>query len=436
MSKIKINVNRLQKGLYIELPVSWNEHPFLFSRFLIKDDKQLAILQQLNLPYVVIHTDKSKVTPLPPEQPPQTPKQEETGELEKLEESLQEEKQRSIDEMQGYRRRLDQCEEQFNQSISMVHHFVNKLPKRPLEAIGEADEMISNMTDSLLATDDLVLHLVTAPADEDSSHLHGLNVSVLAMMLGKARNLDQEQIHQLGMAGMLHDIGKLKIPKHVLTDKKLKESKRRYLIEKHPDFSLEFLRLLPDIHPVLLTLIAQHHEFADGSGYPKGLTADELHPLSLALSLINYYDNLCHPDESAQMAGTKALMPSQALSQIFKKDKNLFDNQDIAQLVRTLGVYPPGTIVKLSDEQIGIVISVNSQQLLFPKVMLFDAKIPRDQAPIIDLGQEQLKIEGAVNPAKLPKNIYNYLNPRSRVNFFFEQLDINKAIDGLNIKKS
>ena len=416
MSKIKININRLQVGLYVELPVGWHDHPFLFNRFLIKDDKQLALLHQMQLPYVLIHPDKSKSKPLPPEQPPKSFSTNEVDELQALEEQLHEEKQQSIDQMQEYRRNLKSCEDQFQRSVSKVRALVQKLPTRPLEALSEADTLIGTLTEALLATEDLVLHLVGDSRDNEDIYLHGLNVSVLAMMVGKAHGMDAKQVHQLGMAGLLHDVGKLKLPRQVFTPGNIPEQKRKHLIEKHPEYSLEFMRLVPDIDEEIMTMVAQHHEYADGSGYPGGLKADKLHPLTLAIALVNFYDNLCHPSNDR-----KAMPPSVALSYIFKKRKYLFDARDVAQLVKTLGVYPPGTVVRLSDEQIGMVISVNCEKLLYPNVLLYDEKVPRHKAPIINLEREELKIDTVVNAGALPEEVFEYLNPRTRVNYFFEQ---------------
>ncbi|NQZ52124.1 MAG: HD family phosphohydrolase, partial [Moritella sp.] len=89
-------------------------------------------------------------------------------------------------------------------------------------------------------------------------------------------------------------------------------------------------------------------------------------------------------------------------------------------LVKVVGVYPPGSIVRLSNDQIGMVLSVNTNRLLYPNILIYDAEVPRAEAPIIDLEQLELTITGVIKPDKLPERVYEYLNPRSRISYYFE----------------
>ncbi|MEF1341636.1 HD family phosphohydrolase, partial [Vibrio rotiferianus] len=102
---------------------------------------------------------------------------------------------------------------------------------------------------------------------------------------------------------------------------------------------------------------------------------------------------------------------------------HLYDNDNLNILIKFMGVFPPGTVVQLSNNMVGLVISVNSSNLLCPNVLIYDPEVPRTQAPIIDLAAKDLKIVNAIHPSKLPDKIKEYLNPRSRISYFFDSDD-------------
>ncbi len=85
-----------------------------------------------------------------------------------------------------------------------------------------------------------------------------------------------------------------------------------------------------------------------------------------------------------------------------------------------MGVYPPGTVVKLSNEMVGLVVSINSGNLLCPNVLIYDPTVPKLQAPIIPLEEKELKVESVIHPDRLPEEIREYLNPRARISYYFE----------------
>lgn len=131
--------------------------------------------------------------------------------------------------------------------------------------------------------------------------------------------------------------------------------------------------------------------------------------------MVNYYEKLCCP-----YSEKKARTPSQELSYLFSSKKHLFDDKQLSAFIKSLGIYPPGTYVKLNNGQVGIVITVNTSKLLAPSVMVFDEKIPRDEAAIIYLDKEDVSIETALSPRAVQPHIKNYLNPRSQLSFFIE----------------
>lgn len=115
------------------------------------------------------------------------------------------------------------------------------------------------------------------------------------------------------------------------------------------------------------------------------------------------------------------MTPHEALSLMFAKMPGKFEKAILQRLVKLLGIYPPGTVVQLSDGVLGMVLSLNQAELLRPSVMIYDPDIPKSEAVILDLNEEKdLSIKRSIRPAKLPAAVYAYLSPRERVNYFFK----------------
>ena len=166
-----------------------------------------------------------------------------------------------------------------------------------------------------------------------------------------------------------------------------------------------------------LEVIANHHELMDGSGYPQRLKGNALSVATRIVTVANVYDNLCNPVDLRT-----ALTPHEALSVMYAHKRGQFDPAVMATMVKSLGVYPPGTIVKLSNEVIGLVMNVNIGKPLRPCVLVYDSEIPKESAIILDLSDEakDINISGSIRPGLLPRTIFEYLNPRKHVNYYFE----------------
>lgn len=413
MASIKITVDRLQPGLHIKLPVKWNEHPFLFNSFKIKSQEQIQLIKHLGIQHVYINPAQSDTQPLPVNTQPEAI--EESSEMESEAEKLWEEKQKRIEKLNAYRRRVLNCEKEFERSLSRMRAVMNKIRNRPEDAIDEASILVEDIVDKLLSEDSVTLHLMNGKSEFEDIYFHSLNVSVIAMMIGKAKGYDAQKIKELAFAALFHDIGKIKVPTAIVRKKTtLTEPEQNYL-KLHTKYGLDIASHIDSFPESAKRVIEQHHELNDGSGYPIGLKEAAIDELSQVITVANVFDNLCHPNIVAEQK-----IPYIALSYMYKHCNHLYSNENLNVLVKFMGVFPPGTVVQLSNNMVGLVISVNASHLLYPNVLIYDPSVPRTQAPIIDLADRDLKIVNAILPHKLPDKIRDYLNPRSRISYFFD----------------
>lgn len=413
MAAIKLTVDRIQPGLHIRLPLKWNDHPFLLNSFKIKDQEQVEMIRHLGVKFVYFNPEQSDASPLPANQPQAEVKKDDALDLEA--QKLWQEKQKRIEKLSAYRRRVIQCEKEFERSLARMRSVITKIRNRPADAVGEAKQLIDDIVEKLMCDDNVTLHLMNGKNEFEDIYFHSLNVAVIAMMIGRAKDYSAEQLKALSFAALFHDMGKIKIPTAILRKQTpLSEPESNYL-KLHTKYGLDMANQIEDFPESAKTVIAQHHELRDGSGYPEGLKGDEIDELAQVIIVANAFDNLCHTPIASEQK-----IPYTALSHLYKNCKHLYKEENLNILIKFMGVFPPGTVVQLSNNMVGLVISVNASHLLFPNVLVYDPAVPRTQAPIIDLASKDIKIVNAIHPSKLPEKIKEYLNPRSRISYFFD----------------
>ncbi|MFN6970054.1 MAG: HD-GYP domain-containing protein [Rheinheimera sp.] len=413
MSVAKISPNQVKIGYFIQLPVNWMKHPFISNKFKVDSYEQIAIIQTLDLEFVYFFPDKSSIDQNPEPEPNAVDLNQQASQM-KYE--LEREKNSRIEQAKEQRRQIQKTEKAFEQSMVQVRNVMAKIGSRPLQAVDEASELVSRIADTIINADALVLHLISqAGKDQESLYYHVLNVSVLSMMLAKSLGLSEEKIKLTGLGALFHDIGKLKIPTQILRKTEPLTAPESNLLKLHTKYGVDLLKLTEAFPEQAYPILLQHHEMLDGSGYPAGLKGDEIDELAMIVAVVNEFDNLCHPTDIS-----KARSPHHAMSYLFKSMKGKLGAAQMAQLIKMMGVYPPGTIVMLSDQRVALVMSVNTDKLLFPNVLVYDPQIPRLEAPVISLEEGKLAIDKVLKPSALPPAVYEYLNPRAQVSYYVQ----------------
>ena len=315
-----------------------------------------------------------------------------------------------------HRRRIEQVDKAFLKASGILRNLNRNLMNKSGETLQEMTVLVDQMVTAFLEHPEVTLHVMGEKFSGVESYSHSLNVSVLCMMLSKGLGLTPEQARVLGLGALLHDIGLAEVPDRVLKKRPDEYTKpERDLRAMHCEFGLRIGKQL-GLSPEVLAIIFQHHEMADGTGYPVGAKLDKIAFPARIVALVNFYDNLCNPADLAQ-----ALTPHEALSFMFGQRRAKFDAVILQQMIRCLGVYPPGSIVALSNEAIGLVVSVNPTKPLRPWVMVYDAKVPKEEAILLNLDQEtDIIIAKALRPGLLPPAVYAYLSPRQRVTYYFD----------------
>lgn len=409
-----VPVTALRMGLYVHLDLGWMDHPFPLSSFKITLPQQIEIIQGLGISQVRYSPERSDPSPddgqsPPGDSPPVTPKS--TAGPSPLARPTPERDPAWLAQRQAQL----MCERQYQDSAKAVKLVFEQLAVAPNKAGEACTQLARDMVGQLTGQDESALRLL-AEGHGDGNTLHAMNVAVLSLLLGRAMGMDAPTLEHLGAAALAHDVGKLDLPDRVRYRDDTFTNAHFKLHQEHVTKSVAKARRMGLSAPALLA-IAQHHELADGTGFPLGLTADRIGAAGRVLALINRYDGLCNPPNPL-----KALTPHEALSLIFATMKERFERTTLNAFIRMMGVYPPGSVVQLNDKRYAMVISVNSARPLKPRVLVADPKVAREDALLLDLQQTpDIGIERSLRPDQLPRQALVYLSPRQRVCYFFER---------------
>src|SRR5450830_976390 len=401
-----IDISQIRIGLYIHLDLGWMDHPFTFSNFKIKDADQLTKIRETGLKKLRYDPKRSDCEPLPLGSLPEHVVIPVTEDIERM-------KQRRLRELHLA---IDESEKKFLQTTQTVRQALRNFEEKPEISIQQTKQLVNELAHTVITEPDIAVHAVNGNRSADENYLHPVNVTMLSIMLCKSLSMIEADAKAIGLAAIFHDIGKAKIADAILLKETPLNEEELAEMRKHCEYGAQMAKE-SGLSERISKVILQHHEYADGSGYPQQLKGSDIDPLARLIAIVSAYDNLCNPQH-----GGHALTPYEALSHMFSHQRSKFDEWILKQFIKSLGVYPPGSVVQLSNGAHAIVISVNPNKPLKPFVLVHDPDKVREAPLVIDLREEpSLAINLCLRPHQLPPESLIYLNPRQRVSYFVDK---------------
>lgn len=422
-----VDISQLRLGLYVVLDIGWLSHPFPTSSFKLSQSSQIDTLRSLGLKSVKVDWSRSDAQDAEQAsaQAAQTPMQAAQAAARAAAEQLAAEKagRQAMERAERahllatQQRNLQACEKRFLETGKLYRQVQDIATAKPQEAAQLTSAMVTSLLTDISAAGEISIRLLSESAGEKSAQ-HPVNVMVVSLLLARAMGLSGSEMQELGVAAFLHDIGKLNVPDRVrwLVDGFNAAETRLY--QEHVSLGVQTAKAM-GLSPAALLAIAQHHEGHDGSGFPQRVKGDAIGALGRILGVVNRYDNLVNPARASA-----ALTPHEALAAIFSQYKSQCEPTVLSAFIRMMGIYPPGSVVQLSDERYALVVAVNSTRPLKPSVVVHEPRVPRHEALVMDLEKmSELSIRRSIKPSLLPAAALDYLAPRLRVNYFFESFD-------------
>ncbi len=391
----KIHVKHLVEGMYIkEMCGSWIEHPFWRTSFLLDDPKDLATLKASSVREVWIDTDRGLDV-----QDAANAVMEAHSETE-IEASLE-------SAAAGVRVREDvPMAEELNRAAKVCAKAKQAMTSMFQEArMGKAVDtalarkVVEEITDSVTRNAGALISLARLKNADDYTYMHSVAVCALMVALGRQLGLDEAQLRSAGIAGLVHDLGKAAMPLEVLNKPGKLTDDEFAIMKSHPEAGHRMLLETPGgVDEVALDVCLHHHEKVNGSGYPKGLAGDQISLYAKMGAVCDVYDAIT--SNRPYKAGWD---PSESIRRMAEWADGHFDPAVFQAFVKSLGIYPVGSLVRLDSGKIAVVVEQSRRSLLKPVVKVFySTKSKGRLAPkLVDLSAPlcQDSIAGREDPA-------------------------------------
>lgn len=360
---IRIPTDQLKVGMFVhELDLPWHRHPFLFNKFTLRTEKEIDAISETGLRFVDIDDSKgigpakktlrkpanstpARSTPAKaPQQPALIP---------------------TINAKQDHQ-----------QEVRKASKLINKSKKSVLRLFDDArlgkainHKKMTPLVDQILETVDkdpsIILNIARLKTKDEYTYLHSVSVCALMMNFARKLNLGEDKVRELGLAGMLHDVGKMVVPETILNKPGKLEHDEIDIVRTHPAMGHQILSASKNIHPTALDVCLNHHEKMDGTGYPGNLDGGELSLAARMAAICDVYDAV-----TSQRSYNQPWTASEALAKM-QQWTGHFDQLLLQSFIESLGIMPKGSFVRLSNRTLAIVIGEDPADFSQAKVRSF-----------------------------------------------------------------
>ncbi|MFC5303178.1 HD-GYP domain-containing protein [Azospira restricta] len=390
----KISVDQLAVGMHLhEFCGSWMEHPFWRTRFVIKDAADIVAIRESSIRDVWIDADKG--LDVADGISVEASEAEVERELQAAAAAAAPAAQQKAAMREEMARAARICAKSKQAMVSMFQE------ARMGKAVSADDcaPLVEEISNSVLRNPGALISLARLKTADDYTYMHSVAVCALMIALARQLGLDERQTRAAGMAGLLHDLGKAMIPNEVLNKPGKLTDDEFAIVKRHPELGHAALLQAAGVDAVALDVCLHHHEKVDGSGYPKGLRADEISLFAKMGAVCDVYDAIT--SNRPYKAGWD---PAESLRKMAEWAKGHFDETVFQAFVKSVGIYPTGSLVRLESGRLGVVVEQSEKSLLAPKVKVFfsikaNARLRPEEIDLSRPGAQD-KIAGREDPAK------------------------------------
>lgn len=398
-------------GMFVTaINLSWFKTPFLTHKFYVKSQSQIEKIKKLNLKEISIDTAKGIDINAPQETTAQQKPLQKTeiisADLKKIEKN-----KKLIKEHIAFHNEVTKAKEIRTDMVNVIGHVINDIKLGKTINTDQIMSIAETMVESIYRNNYAITSLARLKNYNKYTFNHSINVAIMASSFGRYIDMPREDLTVMGMGGLLHDLGKMKISEDILNKKGPLTLEELEEIKMHVKHTVELLSHSKDIPAAVIEIAAQHHERGDGSGYPLGLKECEIGKFGQICAIVDLYDNL-----TSDRGNRPALLPGAAMRLLLSFSSQSLYKPYVEKFANHIGIFPIGSYVLLSTGEVAAVVSNNPNNHLTPIVrkVINNHGVKINSATLIDLADSDdknnnKKIERAVNEREYDLPLYSEL---------------------------
>jgi putative nucleotidyltransferase with HDIG domain len=357
---VQIDVKDVRVGMYVSaLDRPWLETSFLFQGFPVGDEEDMVELRrQCEYVYVDPEQTDSDIDVHALARPDGARAKGGT-------QDSGDQRVSAYTDISDLRRDLAEAQSQHDRACMLVREVMDNLQRGGKLDLRTAQKAVDPIVDSVIKSRSAMTWLVRMREESDYLYTHSVSTAIWATVMARHLGMPKEEIEAAGLGAMLLDVGKTRVPREILAKPAPLTPDEMVIARRHVEFGLDILKETENVSPDVIAMVETHHERHDGSGYPRGLSGQQIPVLGRIGGIVDYYDAV-----TSERPYAEALSSYDCLRSMNRLSGTAFQPEMVEQFIQSIGFFPPGTLVEMNDGSVAVVVAQNRRHRLKPEILL------------------------------------------------------------------